>query len=360
MNPFKKNKNSKTNSLKLEGFSKIQRTKTVEGRFIPGIIENGSHFYTKIEVYADGLVDAWGLLDLELFKQKLEQEWVVTHVPDGESLRFHHLGQWKVKKGTWLFDEHSYYDHVVSILKDMNPNMRNLHNCFGETTEMVGKARKSILGMGGGRPYKLEDETALFPRKKSGQSFYAFVKTGETEFTLANILIFPDSSIQIAFLEKLEKLTLEAFKEQVAQGRVTTNIPEDAVIKLYGLGEFVVGACDYREEIQDKVLEIEDMIAELNGEKTSSDICNELYEEYCKNPTVKLKAALKVAYEKIPDHLRMYVLRDMDLKDIPVRMIIYGDKEMESWSHYAVAKGRGDEELPSITVPKPKDDEEEE
>ena len=43
---------------------------------------------------------------------------------------------------------------------------------------------------------------------------------------------------------------------------------------------------------------------------------------------------------------------DMDVKDTEVRMIIYGDQEIEKWSHYQLAKSLG-EELPTITVPKP-------
>lgn len=50
----------------------------------------------------------------------------------------------------------------------------------------------------------------------------------------------------------------------------------------------------------------------------------------------------------------MYV-GDMDTKDIEVRMIIYGDQEIENWSHYKLAKERG-EALPTIIVPKPNDE----
>ena len=48
----------------------------------------------------------------------------------------------------------------------------------------------------------------------------------------------------------------------------------------------------------------------------------------------------------------MYV-GDMDVKDTAVRMIIYGEQEIENWSHYQVAKERG-EELPTINIPNPK------
>jgi len=45
----------------------------------------------------------------------------------------------------------------------------------------------------------------------------------------------------------------------------------------------------------------------------------------------------------------------MDSKDIPVPMILYGDDELEGWSHRAVARARG-EPLPTISVPRPRDE----
>ena len=72
---------------------------------------------------------------------------------------------------------------------------------------------------------------------------------------------------------------------------------------------------------------------------------------------MKLKEDLKVAFENIPEHLRVYVLGDMDTKDFPVRMIIYGEQEIEKWSHYQISKQEGIE-LPHIEVPKPIDENE--
>jgi hypothetical protein len=55
----------------------------------------------------------------------------------------------------------------------------------------------------------------------------------------------------------------------------------------------------------------------------------------------------------VPEHKRMYV-GDMDTKDVGVRMILFGDQEIEGWSHRAVARTQGIEPLPEIRVPKPK------
>lgn len=63
---------------------------------------------------------------------------------------------------------------------------------------------------------------------------------------------------------------------------------------------------------------------------------------------------MRAAYEAVPEHHRMYV-GDMDTQDIPVRMILYGEDEIEGWSHRAAARSLGNVELPTIHVPKPTD-----
>ena len=124
---------------------------------------------------------------------------------------------------------------------------------------------------------------------------------------------------------------------------------------IYGFGECIVGECHYSVDISQKANEINDIIAELNGNKTSFQICKEIYDKYLLTPTVNLKKSLKTAYENIPEHLRTYVLRNMNVKDIPVRMIIYGEKEIEKLSHYLISKEKG-YELPHLNVSKPIDE----
>jgi hypothetical protein len=102
--------------------------------------------------------------------------------------------------------------------------------------------------------------------------------------------------------------------------------------------------------------EIADLFAELAGEPTSLQKCRVRHEAFMAKPTTANRDALKKAYEAVPEHNRMY-LGDMDVKDIPIRMIIYGKQEIESWSHRMVARHQGDEDLPTITVPEIEDDE---
>ena len=73
------------------------------------------------------------------------------------------------------------------------------------------------------------------------------------------------------------------------------------------------------------------------------------YQNYMAEPSTKAMETLRQRYEAVPEHLRMYC-GDMDTKDIPIRMILYGKGEIEHWSHYQAARELG-EELPSINIP---------
>lgn len=327
MNLFKKNK--KSESINIESFSKIERKRILNGRFIPAVINNGgSHFFINLEVFEDGLIDCWGMVDLDLFKGKLNSGWVTPQIPNGKQLSIHHLGNWEVLKGDWLFTRDSYYEHVHSVIKDLNPELTNLYNCFGKTTKKVGKMNVALLKLANGKPYRKKDDEDYFSPKYKGDNFHAFIKENEKEYQLVNINVFSDSSIQISSIKEPEILTIEEFKKQIELGRITTKVPESSKVKIYGLGECTVGECFYSADINQKVNEIGDIIADLNGDKTSSQICYEIYDEYCANPSDKLRESLKVAYENIPEHLRVYVLGDMDLKDNPIKTIIYGKNEM--------------------------------
>ena len=349
-------RNKKEKNLKFESFPKIERTRVLQGRFVPGVINNGgSHFFINLQVFEDGLVDCWEMIDLELFKKKLNSGWVSPKIPDGKQLSIHHLGSWSVKNGEWLFDKESYFDHIKEVVKDLNPELKNLYNCFGTTTKKVGKTNVSLLGMANGKPVRTEDPENYFSPKHKGDSFHGFQKIDDSNYNLININVFADSRIQISGIEKPKLVSIDEFTSLVKDGAISTEIPEDSTVHIYGFGKCTVGTCQYYANIEEKLSEINDIISQLNGDKTTSEICREVYEEYVENPTVRLKDLLKVAYENIPEHLRTYVLGDMDAKDIPVRMIIYGEQEIEKWSHYLISKEKG-YELPHLNVPKPKDE----
>ncbi|WP_327252902.1 NADAR family protein [Streptomyces sp. NBC_01244] len=74
--------------------------RVVDGVHIPGtwrpvFIRNGRYFLADLLIYADGLVDCWGLLTLEEFEEKVRSGWVATTLPDGGQASVHGLARWK-------------------------------------------------------------------------------------------------------------------------------------------------------------------------------------------------------------------------------------------------------------------------
>ncbi|MET9409065.1 NADAR family protein [Streptomyces sp. NPDC002935] len=73
----------------------------VDGERIPGttrhaFIRNGSDYYlTDLIVYADGLIDCWGLVGLAEFEEKLRSGWVATTLEQGARASVHHVAAWK-------------------------------------------------------------------------------------------------------------------------------------------------------------------------------------------------------------------------------------------------------------------------
>jgi hypothetical protein len=62
-----------TYNRKVIHMKKIRRSKIVEGTSIPGIIRNGGqYFYIGVDIYEDGMINCWELVDLKGLKNKIE------------------------------------------------------------------------------------------------------------------------------------------------------------------------------------------------------------------------------------------------------------------------------------------------
>lgn len=48
---------------------RIKRQKAIEGTRNPGIIKNGQYYYINLDVYEDGMVNCWELVDLKVISR---------------------------------------------------------------------------------------------------------------------------------------------------------------------------------------------------------------------------------------------------------------------------------------------------
>ncbi|NML37727.1 hypothetical protein HHL17_11030 [Chitinophaga sp. G-6-1-13] len=333
--------------------TRVYRKQLIEGFSIPAIIHNGSYFFVDIDVYADGRVECWHFEDIEHFKKDVRRGWVVSGIPDNNEISIHGLGSWTIINGSWLFDKESFIDYVLKLIKELNPALENIYQYSQKTVNGI-----KIGESGNGSVYKEHKRTPndLFPEKITGESVNLFYKVNN-EYYLTKVLVFPDLTISLSRLEKTVDINLEEFEELINKEIIVSEIPAGSIVNIYGLGSFTVQEAQYTTDIKEKLLEVRDLIKELKGEPSAIDVCREAYQRYIDHPTLNNKEQLKISYEAVPDHQKMYV-GDMDTKDTAVRMIIYGEQEIENWSHYRVAKAMG-EKLPTIQVPTPKEESDE-
>nr|WP_295868200.1 hypothetical protein [uncultured Chitinophaga sp.] len=330
--------------------NKIYRQQIIEGVSIPAIIHNDSYFFVDLDVYADGRVNCWNFEDMEHFIKDVNRGWVTLSIPDNRNISIHGLGSWAITGGAWLFTPEKFIGYVRELVKTLNPGMLNMYKYHKKVINGV-----AIGESGNGHLYKENKKSPhdIFPETIVGDGLNVFYKL-KGDYHLVKLNIFPDQTFQLCRLEMPMELTTAELEEMIASAVIVTAPPVGARVHIYGLGSFTVKEADYAVDIREKLIEIREIVRGLNGEPSSVQVCREAYQQYIADPTARNKALLKVSYENVPDHHKMYV-GDMDTKDIAVRMIIYGEQEIEQWSHYRLAKRLG-EQLPSINIPKPKDE----
>ena len=331
--------------------TRVYRQQVLEGFSVPAFIHNGTYYFVNLEVYEDGRVECWNFEDFVSFQRDVHRGWVVVDIPDGEAISIHGLGTWQITQGQWDFTKQTFITYVEGLIQALNPGWQNIHRYSERRVEGV------VVGEnGGGTIYKKQEPASFFSPKVDGASLNLFYRQGAL-YWLVQVNVFADASMQLARLAHPLALTLAELEQLVTQQVVLTQVPKGATVCVYGLGSFVVQETSYVEPVQNKLAELRDMQRRLAGEPTTLDRCLEAYAAYVAKPTASQKEALREAYERVPDHLRSYV-GDMDTGDTEVRMILYGEQEIEGWSHYQVAQARG-EELPTIILPRPEQEEDE-
>jgi hypothetical protein len=89
---------------------RVAEGEVVPGVYFPAFIHNGDFYLASIVAYKDGMVDCWGLVPFEEFKQKVRDGWVVTSIPDGARVDIHHVARFTVR-GVSVFAGESLHEY---------------------------------------------------------------------------------------------------------------------------------------------------------------------------------------------------------------------------------------------------------
>ena len=320
---FKSNKQASTE------LTTITRTEVIEGFSLPGIIHNFQYHFTDLQVYGDGLISCWEMVDLRMFKEKLNKGWVVPSIPNGEALSIFNLGLWMIEQGEWLHTKETLYKYVYTLVKQLNPTLQNLYDYKGSNTKKVGKTNVAKHFLPDPKPYYFDNSGSFLSKRISGEKFHIFFRDNDAKTYLAELSLYKDGRVEITNLPAKRIFEFQGLNELMKQGTITTEVKVGETVTIVNLGSFKIKSGSGVEP-RLKLNEFTDKLNELNGRENSIAKCARIFEEYKQKPTKKLKEELKEAYEAIPEHRRIFV-GNMDTKDYEVRLILYGEAVRKEW-----------------------------
>ncbi|MEO6175309.1 MAG: hypothetical protein ABIP27_09180 [Flavobacterium circumlabens] len=326
----------------------ITRIEILEGFSIPGIIHNMQYHFTDLQVYSDGLISCWEMVDLEMFKNKLNRGWVVTSIPDGEAISIFNLGKWNIEQGEWQHTKETLYNYVYSLVKRLNPTLENLYDYKGSNSKMLGKVNVAKHFMPNPKPYYIENPNSFLPEKINGEKFPFFYRSDNTKTYLVELSLYKSGHIELSNLPVKKIFKFEELDQLTEKGILSTELKVGETVTILNLGTFKITSGS-GVDIKFKIDELTDKFNELNGRENSIAKCARVFDEYKKKPSKKLKEELKSAYEEVPEHQRIFV-GTMDTKDYEVRQVIYGDIIKKEWQDYYGY------EYPYDDMPKPIDE----
>ncbi|MEJ8632648.1 NADAR family protein [Streptomyces sp. MS2.AVA.5] len=145
--------------------------RTADGVRIPGtwrhaFIRNGPYFLTDLFIYADGLIDCWGLVTIEEFEEKLRSGWVATTLPDGAEASAHGLAHWKFSEPRSRLTPELLVAEVRDTIDQLNERPDSTGRCLSavdafladRTEENRAAARVAFLAIPASRRrYALSD-----------------------------------------------------------------------------------------------------------------------------------------------------------------------------------------------------------
>lgn len=337
--------------MQFHELTKRQATRVVDGVSFPIFIDNGGFYLTNLMVFEDGLVDCWETLDFDLFEEKVRSGGVRAGIPDGQCFRVHPFGELEVSSSDWRMSGDDLLQYVQDVIAQLNPKKQNLYDMHGSATEVINGLSYFKQNRSRSASWRPKEDD-VFDERFRGETIWAYERVADG-VDLAEVTIFENEIVSVLASTSQRELTFAEFKSEAAGG--CFDFPETGdKISISGLGSFKCADAMTRGYTPERVIEkLDDLLRTLSGVPTTVDLCREAFLVYSDAPNSENLENLRHAYEAVPDHLRMYC-GDMDSKDIPIRIVLYGDKEIENWSHWQASKMKG-LPLPTLSVPRPTD-----
>lgn len=292
----------------------IYYSRRIKGLSIPCIIHNGNYFHTKLSVYEDGVIDCWRAVDLKGFRKEIDKGWVVLQVPCNQLFSIHGIGQFEIQEARWKYDNNRFYEHIVDIVKRMNPDLKNLHEI--KKNERIDE--RYTFTAAPGTPYREEGKFLVNMMDGSQQ---ATVYRKDDKLCITELTVYKDRHFRIG-IEEDKLFRLEEITDMIQADILYSYPVEGEWLYMPDLGNVKVRLLTDPITKEERIKEIEQWYVRTAGEDDAAQRCIMAYHDYLEWPTEQKRERLKQLYLAVPEHERMY-LGDMDVKDSDYMRIIY-------------------------------------
>ena len=109
--------------------SRVQDGVEIPGMYTHAFIHNGWYCVSEIRVYQDGMIDCWGLVDFEGFKQKVSEGWVVTKLPNNAPVSISRLARFTATEVQASVKEDEFVKEVADAIEELNGRPTSTHKC---------------------------------------------------------------------------------------------------------------------------------------------------------------------------------------------------------------------------------------
>lgn len=142
-----------------------------------------------------------------------------------------------------------------------------------------------------------------------------FIRNGK-DYYLTDLRVYADGAIYCR-----EWVDLDGLREKLRTGWVATSLQAGARASAHHLASWQFAEPQSWITAERLLGEVADDIDALNGRPDSTGRCLQAADRYLQTRADADRIALRVAYEAIPAHMRVYALGDMDRKDWPLRVL---------------------------------------
>lgn len=109
----------------------------IPGTWRPVFIRNGDYFLTDLFIYADGLIDCWGLVTLEEFEEKLRCGRVATTLPEGAWASADDLAAWKFSEPHVWHTPEQFLAEVRDTIDELNGRPDSTGRCLAAVDDFL-------------------------------------------------------------------------------------------------------------------------------------------------------------------------------------------------------------------------------